>query len=212
MALWYNVFKEGMKMTIKLWRALVAAMVIFMLGASGCIFNPAVDKDPPEPVDIDWPDLTEKEHCIETILLLYNYYNKLGDVSKAISDHYELILYDDPADLKDYVWYMSIVDVTKGDDPIMTRAKDIAGTEGLLKNASLLDFKLEGAPTWIQVPDVCANCWTTTRQYSFTCKITVEGELKSYTSELANVEFIVGPHHNDSNKWAIYQASDLKEQ
>ena len=199
-------------MTIKVWRALAAAMVILMLGASGCILNPEEDNEPPEPVNIDWPDLSEKEDCLETILLLYNYYNRLGDVSKAISDHYELILYDDPDDLKDYVWYMSIVDVTKGEDPIMTRAGDIAGTEGLLKNASLLDFKLEGAPTWIQIEDVCDNCWTTTRQYSFSCKITVEGELKSYISEPTNVEFIVGPHHNDPNKWAIYQASDLKEQ
>jgi hypothetical protein len=212
MALWYNVFKEGMKMTIKIWRALAAAMVVLMLGASGCILNPEEDTKPPEPADIVWPDLTEKEHCIETILLLYDNHNRLGDVSKAISDHYELILYDDPANLKDYVWNMSIVDVTQGDDPIMTRASDIAGTEGLLKNASLLDFELLGAPVWTAVTDVCDNCWSTTRQYSFTCKITVDGELKSYTSELANVEFVVGPHHNDSNKWAIYQASDLKEQ
>jgi hypothetical protein len=206
------MFKEGMKMTIKIWRAMAAAMVILMLGASGCILNPEEDNKPPEPVDIDWPDLTEKEDCIETILLLYDNYNRLGDVSKAISDHYELILYDDPLDIKDYVWYMSIVDVTQGDDQIMTRARDIAGTEGLLKNASLLEFKLEGAPVWELVEDVCANCYTTTRQYSFTCKITVDGELKSFTSDLANVQFIVGPHHNDTNKWAIYQASDLKEQ
>jgi len=212
MALWYNVFKEGMKMTIKVWRALAAVMVILMLGASGCILNPEEDNEPPEPVEINWPDLTEKEDCIETILLLYNYYNRLDNVSKAIEDHYVPLLYDDPNNIKDYVWYMSIVDVTQGDDPIMTRDRDIAGTEGLLKNASLLEFKLEGAPVWNTVTDVCDNCWTTTRQYSFTCKITVDGELKSFTSELANVEFVVGPHHNDPNKWAIYQASDLKEQ
>ena len=212
MALWYNMFKEGTKMTIKKWRALAAVMAILMLGASGCILNPEEDNEPPDPVVIDWPDLSEKEDCIETILLLYDNYNRLGDVSKAISDHYEKILYDDPADLKDYVWYMSIVDVTKGDDPIMTRAKDISGTEGLLKYASLLDFNLQGAPTWERREDVCDNCWMTTRQYSFNCNITVDGELKSYVSDLSNVAFIVGPHHDDPNKWAIYQASDLKEQ
>jgi hypothetical protein len=205
-----NSAKEN-KMTGKRWRILTAAMVLFMFGAYGCILDSEDEKPADSSDEIEWPDLTEKEDCIETILLLYENYNRLGDVSKAISDHYEMILYDDPADLKDYVWYMSAVDVMLSHPPTLTRAQDIAGTEGLLKNATLLDFRLEGAPEW-EKADVCDNCWTTTRQYSFICKITVYGELRSYVSELSNVEFIVGPHHNDSNKWAIYQASDLNGQ
>ncbi len=194
----------------KIWRVIAATAVFFMLGAYGCILNPADDPQPIDPIDIVWPDLTERDDCIETILLLYNNYNRVGDRATAVNEHYATMLYDDPEGSNDYVWYMSEADQHQPGDPaILTRAEDIEGTIYLLTNASQMSMTIPVTP-WINRTDVCADCWMTTRQYTYNCTISHKGELLSFHGDTVEIEFVVRPHHNDPNKWALYQASDKK--
>lgn len=179
-------------------------ILISMLGAYGCILNPE-EGGGGGGGEIEWPDLTDKEDPITTIQLCYNNYQNAS--INELMDHYVNVLYDDPDDVNDYVWYMQPDDVAKYGE-IMTLEQDINGTRFVLENANPLTLELSGV-SWDPAPEVCDECYKTTKTYSITATFIIEGEPDPYQGMLMRVTFVVGPHHDDPGKWAIYLAQDL---
>lgn len=195
---------------MKITRLIAFALIAIILGSYGCILDPKENPEPPPLPEIVWPDLTEKDDCIETILILYNNFNRLN-IEQEVNNRYASMLYDDPAEENDYVWNMSQYDIDINHYPaILSRTEDIIGTMRLLENASSMDLKVP-ATTWLPAPAYCEECYSTTTTYEFTCEIMVNGEPKAFSGSQTEIIFVVGPHHDDPDKWAIYAASDQKQ-
>ncbi len=178
-------------------------LVIFTLSVfAGCKTESPVrsEEDP-----IEWPDLTEREHVIETILLVYENHERNTD---DLMEHYEAVLYDDPSNDHDYVWNMQEGDIIAGHDPIMLRDEDIQGTRFILENASALMLSIS-AGAWDPIPDVCEECWETTRAYSISAKMFIGGEDMTFNGESMRIHFVVGPDEQVPGTWTIYIATDL---
>ncbi|MBN2070761.1 MAG: hypothetical protein JW814_04820 [Candidatus Krumholzibacteriota bacterium] len=182
--------------------AYLSAALFFI---EGCILNPETDKKPPPPVEIDWPELYEKEDVIETISLCYKYYNRVSKIE--LEEKYTNILYQGEGE--EYVFYYQPDDVPVGGDPFMTLAEDVEGSMYVWNNATALVLSLDPSPgSWQPYTDICDECYLTTRQYTITTTIDHHGELVPLSGVGMYVDFIIRPHHDDPDKWAIFIVYD----
>jgi len=179
------MIKKTLRMVVSL------LLIVFLFGSSGCILSS--DKNPPRPPEnIDWKDRTEREHCVDILLLTYKHRN---------IERYKELLHSD------YVWYMQEEDVLKGYDHILTRDQDIEGTERIF-DAHSLELSLYGSGWDVWTPEVgtCDNCWTSTRTY--TISVQFESEGSEYQGIEQQVIIVVVPDETDPSKYQILQAYD----
>ena len=181
-------------------------MMIGVMASYGCILNPESDGGGGEQVDIDWPDLTEREDIIETIQLVYDNYNRVG--IDELMTNYTNTMNVDPSGQNEYIWNMQEGDVIGGHNPVMTRSEDIQGTRGILTNASNLNLDISPG-SWSLNQDICDECYETTRNYTINATFPAEGEPITYNGIDMRVNFVVGPSTGSPGKWAIYIATDL---
>ncbi len=186
-------------------KIIAAIALVSVLSSYGCILNPEKGEPDVPPVVIDWPELTDKEAVIETISLVYEHYRQGSD---ELIEHYTTVLYDDPSNDHDYVWNMQEGDIIAGHNPIMLRDEDIQGTRFILENASALTLDIS-AGAWDPIPDVCEECWETTRTYTISAKMFIGGEDMTFNGDNMRVNFVVGPNEQVPGTWTIYIASDL---
>lgn len=186
-------------------KIIAAALTVGVLASYGCILNPDSGGGG-EDVTIDWPDLTDREDIVETISLVYENYNRVG--IDELMTHYSNTMYEDPSGQNSYIWNMQEGDIIQGHNPVMTRSEDLAGTRGILTNASNLNLEISSG-TWSQNQDICEECWETTRLYTINATFPGEGEPITYNGVNMRVNFVVGPNTEDPGTWAIYIASDL---
>ena len=190
-----------MRRNIYKWIAGTIGLIV-LLGINGCILDPKTDKDTPDPVKIQWPDLALKEDVITVIDLCYKHYQ---DASyDELENHYQGVLYLASGD--NYIWNNQVPVGEPGPPTTMTRDEDIVGTRFIWEESSglILDMSTTAA-SWEPVPEICEECWETTRSYSITTTI----QSKPYQGIEMRVKFIVRPNHDNPEKWAIYIAYDL---
>ena len=179
-------------------------VLVLVLGA-GCQNDPVRGED--DPSVIEWPDLTAPEDVVETIRLVYQNFNDAS--SDELMSHYAAVLYDDPNQGHNYIWYMQPGDVTQYGE-VMLRDEDIAGTRYVIEQSSALNLFISSG-SWTTAPDVCAECQQTTRTYTITTTINLGGEVNNFAGEGMNIRLIVGPNEQIPGTWTIYSASDLPQ-
>ncbi len=193
------------RMKNRLLSAAIFSAALFFINS--CILNPETDTKPPPPVEVEWPELYEKEDVIETISLCYEHYNSV--TPNDLEEHYTNILYQGEG--YEYVFYYQEGDVEPGEDPLMTLEQDVQGSMYIWEKSTFLNLDLSGG-TWGEVAYICPDCWITTREYTITTTIDHNGEILDLSGAGMTVEFIVRPHHDDPTKWAIFQVNDLPAQ
>lgn len=194
-------------MTGKRTRIFSAASICLLLVFSGCLTDPGKKAVETGLADTEWPDLSEKDDCIETILLLYNNSSRI-DLSVEVDRRYANILYDDPAgDEGDYLWYMSEEDVGDHGSPVLTREQDIDGTRWLLMSSIGMELHITGAQ-WYPAEQICEGCYSSARLYTYSCSMNGGDAIRHMMAWEEEVVFVVGPHHDDPEKWAIYSIMD----
>ncbi len=182
--------------------ALACMLIMSMCAMLGCIFGPENKKErPPEPPELKYEDLTEKEHVVFNLVLSYK---------KLDIEHYAELLHED------YIWYNQ-----EGSDPeFLTRDQDIDATNGIFnskkfghpdENKRILRLQLEiWDGSWSTIDSLegqpCADCWYTRRLYDITL------EMASGTIIHAHdyVDFyIIGIEENGKKKYQIIRADDI---
>jgi hypothetical protein len=182
---------------------IVCLLVLGLVFTAGCQSDPVKGED--DSSEIEWPDLTAPEDVIETIRLVYQNFNDAS--SDELMEHYAAILYDDPEQDNDYIWYMQPGDVEEYGN-VMLREEDIASTRYIIEQASALDLDISTG-NWALFPDVCAECLETTRTYTICVTISRDGEVSTHAGEEMRIRFVIGPNAQASGTWTIYLAQDL---
>jgi hypothetical protein len=187
-----SVFKAALPLL------LIAAVVL----TPSCIFKPETKDvvDPPDPVE--WPDMTDRDDVIETVVLAYKN-PKLGESNSR----YNGLLHTQ------YFFKLHDTDVEPGESQIMTRATDIASTEWLFDVHSMLELTITETGTWYEYSEIegepCEDCYETTRQYFVRAQLGDETTIYQSPPERAFVTIIVAPDENDSSKWVLRAMFDL---
>jgi len=180
-------------------------LVTALLASPACIFDPK--EDPVIPVDdpIVWPDMTNRDDVIKTIVLAYE--NRTDGESLS---RYNALVHTG------YFFGLAPGDVEPGDSPIMTRAEDIASTEFLFDTDLTAVLELTITPeegSWYEYTELdgepCENCFGTERQYFIRVQFEDETTIFQSPPGRAFAVVIVAPDENDPTKWVLRAMYDL---
>ena len=183
--------------------ALPLLLITAMILSPSCIFDPKQDPEIKIEDPIVWPDMTVKDDAIRVIVLAYSN-PKLGE-SEA---RYNSVLHSL------YFFRLHSDDVAVGESQIMTRNEDLASTEWIFANQTMLELTVSPETgSWDTYPEIegepCENCWTTTRSYFIRAQFEDEGTIFQSPPERAFVTIIVAPDENDATKWVLRAMFDL---
>lgn len=153
-------------------------------------------------VEVAWPDRSSPEDCVRIINMVYEY----GDM-----DNYRKALLEPDSGSDEfpegYIWYNMEDDIYQYGE-YYDYGQDTLGTAGILEHSISLTLKVSSGD-WNAVSsfrgEPCVNCWKTVRGYYFDIEFD-DGEhfLGDYF-----VQFVVGPDRDDSDRYLIYEASDI---
>jgi hypothetical protein len=183
--------------------ALPLLLVTALLASPSCIFDPKEDPLIPPVVPIEWPDMTDRDDVIKTIVLCYE--NPKEGTAEA---KYNALLHSL------YYFKLHPDDITGPlYSPIITRADDILSTEWIFRVQTLLELTLTETGSWYEYPEIegepCENCWETTRQYFVRAQFGDETTIWQSPPERAFVIIIAVPDENDATKWVLRAMFDL---
>lgn len=176
---------------------LAVIFVLFMglVYTAGCIFDPTPDVEPPPIPSIDWDDLTDKQHCINNLVLSYKH--------RQIEPYKELL---HPS----YEWYLQDRDAEEFNQELMDYAEDVGATDNIFNQAIVLELTIvEGS--WEATDTVGTEYWPgswfTTREYYIQAKFPGSDILYS-GHDL--VEFVVVPvDDSGTTKYKLRIARDI---
>ncbi len=182
--------------------ALPLLLVTALLASPSCIFDPKEDPLIPPVVPIEWPDMTDRDDVIKTVVLCYE--NPKEGTSEA---KYNALLHSL------YYFKLHESDVIPGGSPILDRAQDIVSTEFIFEATTLLELTVTETGSWYEYPEIegepCENCWETTRQYFVRAQFGDETTILQSPPERAFVIIIAVPDENDATKWTLRAMFDL---
>lgn len=173
-------------------------LITALIAAPSCIFDPKPNDDPPPPVRVEWPDLTNRDDVAKTIVLCYE--NPQNSESMV---RYEGLLHSQ------YFFAFDPDDVDPEIGPIMTKALDVVSTAWIFENQTLLYLSVdpEDGGSWEQYPEIngepCENCWSGRRQYSIRAQFGDDGTIYQSTEGAAAVTIIVAPDEDNPSKWVL---------
>ncbi len=187
--------------------AILSKKTLVMILAAALFLVVSCGDDPTDPVkdddDLTWPAMTSRDDVIKTVVLAHNNPKYGESLSK-----YNAVLHSQ------YFFGLDATDVQPGDPPFMARAEDIASTEFMFSNSTILDLTItpeEGS--WYEYPEIggepCANCWGTERQYFIRVQIGDETTIYQSPPGRAFAVFIVAPDESDPSKWVLRAIYDL---
>ena len=164
--------------------------------------------DPAKPVvedpgdGINWPGMTDRDDVVKTVLLAYANPKEGVSVSKYNGVLHSLFFFGlDPSDVR------------VGEPPILTRAEDIAATEWIFQNESMLELTIPETGTWNPYTEIegqpCVDCWESTRGYTIRFQIGDEEMTHESSAGKASVIIIVAPDEADSSKWVLRAMYDV---
>ena len=182
--------------------ALPLVLITALIASPSCIFDPKEEIDPPPIPVVEWPDMTNRDDVIKTILLAYEYPKEGESVSRYNGLLHSLFFFGlDP------------IDVGVGEPPILTRAEEIASTEWMFDVASELVLTIPETGTWNPYTEIeggtCENCWESTRGYTIRFQIGDEEMTHVSSAGKASVIIIVAPDEADSSKWVLRAMYDV---
>jgi hypothetical protein len=173
--------------------------------AAGCLMDDPVKVKQPGPVE--WPDMTDRDDVIATILLCYG-----NPENKEAMPRYERLLHSQ------YFFAFDAEDVLPpGESPILTRAQDIVSTQWLFENNVELRLSIDPAEggTWSQIDELdgvpCANCWEGRREYQIRYQKTNDDHVLQSNPGAAAVTIIVAPDESDPGRWVLRALFDEYE-
>jgi hypothetical protein len=176
--------------------ALPLLLVSVLIVTPACIFDPKEDVKLPPPVEVEWPDMTQRDDVVETILLAYEYPKEGESVSR-----YNALLHSE------YFFGLDPGDVGVGGSPILTRAEETYTTERIFELESLLDLTIAETGTWNSYPEIdgepCIDCWESTREYRIRAQFGDEDTTYQSPAGRASVIIIVARDENDDTKWVL---------
>ena len=183
--------------------ALPLLLITALLASPSCIFDPKEDPVIPPVPEIEWPDMTDRDDVIKTVVLCYENPRDGNSDSKynaLLQSQYFFKLHPDDI-------------LIPGDSPIFTRAEDLASTEWLFEVHTMLELTITETGSWYEYPEIegepCDNCWETTRQYFVRAQLEDEGTIYQSPPERAFVTIIAAPDENDATKWVLRAMFDL---
>jgi hypothetical protein len=160
--------------------------------------SPAKEEDE----GIDWPGMTSKDDVVRTLLLTYENPKEGESVSR-----FTALLHSN------YFFALDLSDVGVGEPAILTRAVDIAATEWIFENTSLLELIIAETGTWNPYNEIegepCENCWESTREYRIRVQFGDEDRTYQSPAGRAAVIIIVAPDEADSSKWVLRAMYDF---
>jgi hypothetical protein len=182
--------------------ALPLLLVSALLLSPACIFDPQEKLDPPPVPVVEWPDMTQRDDVVETILIAYEYPKEGESVSR-----YNALLHSK------YFFGLDPADVGVGEPPIFTRAEEIRTTERIFELESLLELTVAETGTWNPYNEIegepCENCWESTREYRIRAQFGDEDITYQSPAGRASVIIIVAPDEADATKWVIRAMYDI---
>jgi len=182
--------------------ALPLLLVSALILSPACIFDPKEKLDPPPVPVVEWPDMTQRDDVVETILIAYEYPKEGESVSR-----YNALLHSQ------YFFGLDPTDVGVGDPPIFTRAEEIRTTERIFELESLLELTVAETGTWNPYNEIegepCENCWESTREYRIRAQFGDEDITYQSPAGRASVIIIVAPDEDDATKWVIRAMYDI---
>jgi len=177
--------------------ALPLLLITALLASPSCIFDPKEDPVPPPPNPVVWPDMTERDHVIKTVILCYEN-PKNGEAGSRYNALLQSV----------YFFGLAAGDVEPGEPNIMDRSTDIRSTEGIFEYETMLELTItpeEGS--WYEYPELdgepCENCYATERQYFIRAQFGDEGTIYQSPVGKAFLSVIVSPDENDETKWVL---------
>lgn len=181
-------------------------LIAALIAAPSCIFDPKPSDDPPVKKPVEWPDMTNRDHVIKTIVLCYE-----NPTLNESMTRYEGLLHSQ------YFFAFDEADIDPELGPILPRALDIESTAWLFDNQTLLELTVapEEGGTWEEYPEIngepCTGCWAGERDYTIRAQIGDEDLIYQSSPGSARVIIVVAPDEGDSSKWvlrAIYDVYD----
>lgn len=176
--------------------------VVLAAAAAGCSEDDPVKAKDDE--TISWPDMTSRDDVIETILLCYENPRAAESMTR-----YEALLHSQ------YFFALDEQDVDPGDPPIMTRAEDIASTQYIFENNTILELFLvpEEGGLWMEHPEIageaCPGCWAGERDYMIRFQYGDEDVIYLSSPGSASVFIVVAPDEGDPSKWVLRAMYDI---
>ena len=154
--------------------------------------------------EINWPDRTDVEDCLETVMMSYQH--------RDIEKYKEVILKPDTNFIfpEGFLWFIPEEDISTGqiEMHVLNYYQDVAATDSIFHNALELDLDIS-CGSWDSLEffrnKECFDCWKTMREYH------IEVILDSGDHYISNmhIRFDVGPDPVTSDKYAIYQVEEL---
>ena len=182
--------------------ALPLLLISALLAAPSCIFDPKEDPYIPPDEPIEWPDMTDRDDVIKTVVLAYE--NPRDGESES---RYNALLHSQ------YFFKLHPDDVEIGESQIMSRTEDLASTEWIFTEHTMLELTITETGSWDPIAEVegepCENCWETTRQYFVRAQFGDEQTIWQSPPERAFVTIIVTPDESDATKWSLRAMFDL---
>jgi hypothetical protein len=162
--------------------------------------------DPVEPKNdggIDWPDMTARDDVVEALLLTY-----ANPENAETASRFEALLHSK------YFFALDAADVGPGDPQKLTRAEDIAATEWIFENHTMLELDLEESGPWQELLELegqtCGDCWESTRMYFIMVQFHEEETIHLSPAERVAVSIIVAPDERDPARWVIRAMYDMR--
>jgi hypothetical protein len=183
--------------------ALPLVLISAMLVSPSCIFDPKQEKEPPPVVDVDWPDMTQRDDVIKMLVLTY-----ANPKNPESIPNYRALLHSQ------YFFGLAPQDVPPGEPPIMTRSEDVTSTELIFEYEKILELTIDPmVATWYEYPElegeVCENCWAAQPSYFIRAQFNDEETIYLSPVENAEVSIIVAPDESDPGKWVLRAMYDL---
>lgn len=183
--------------------ALPLVLITALLMSPSCIFDPKQEAEIPPVIEVTWPDMTDRDDVLETLVLAYANPKNGESTSK-----YNAILHTQ------YFFGLASQDVEVGDSPIISRSEDVTITEKMFEYELILELTLDPMiGTWVGETEVngepCENCWSC--QPSYFIRAQFDDEKPLYMSPVTNSEvmIIVSPDEADPTKWVLRAMYDL---
>jgi hypothetical protein len=178
------------------------AFIVFLI----FILIASCGEDPQKPEEndngIDWPEMTNREDVIETVLLAYANPRIAESTSR-----YEDILHSE------YFFMLAPRDVYPGNPPFLSRSEDIASTEWIFDHQILLELSIAETGSWDAYPEIggeeCTGCMATTRDYFIRAQFGGGETIYQSSPTRCHVTIIVSPDESDPSKWALRAMYDI---
>lgn len=181
---------------------IILAMLAVLPVFPSCFDEPVTPIKEPPPVEIPWPDMTSEGDVIKTIVLCYEYPKDSESLSK-----YSALLHSQ------YFFKLHEDDTMPSDSPLMMRSEDLASTEWLFRELTMLEFLIVEPGPWYELSEIeeepCDGCYETMRQYFIRVQFGRDGTIFQCRPGSAFVTIVIAPDESDSSKWVIRAIYDL---